>query len=757
MANDLLIKNLKSKNYYRLLSKLYDDIAKTASLKEALTTLVNITTSVIGCERGSIFLNDEKTNELYSFIAQGNLDQEIRILNTSGLVGWSFTHDESISVEDAYKDERYNRIIDKITGFKTTSVLCVPLKTINNEIIGVTQMLNKIDGKFTSADEQLVKALTEQAAYAIQGRLTVERIEQAHRKELEFLAAMARVSSEIHLSTLLEKIIATITDSLDAERSTLFINDPKTGELYTEASIGLEKKQIRFPNHLGIAGAVFTSGEIVKIPHAYADLRFNPAFDKSTGFFTRSILSAPVKNKAGKVIGVTQVLNKKHGEFSAEDESQLIAINGQISMAIENATLFDDVQNVKNYNESILESMTNGVFTVNEENKIVTCNKAGLKLSQLNDIKDILGKDANEFFSTTNPILIEKMESVKNATEISQQEMIIDAELIFAHHKITANITIMPLINTKQERLGIMIMMEDISSEKRMKSTMSKYMSPELAEELMKSDEFSLGGTSMMASILFSDIRSFTTLSESLGAENTVQLLNEYFTVMVDCIQNEGGILDKFIGDAIMAVFGSPFPHEDDPDRAVRSAIAMMKALKLFNKKRKDNNLLTIDHGIGINTDMVVSGNIGSDKRMDFTVIGDGVNLASRIEGLCKQYGAHLLISEFTFAKLKATYRTRQLDKVIVKGKERPVAIYEVIDFHDAESFPHQIEVLSQFNNGMEYYQAREWDKAVASFTTALSLNPHDKPCKVYIERCEWLKQHPPKPDWNGVWVMESK
>ena len=142
---------------------------------------------------------------------------------------------------------------------------------------------------------------------------------------------------------------------------------------------------------------------------------------------------------------------------------------------------------------------------------------------------------------------------------------------------------------------------------------------------------------------------------------------------------------------------------------------------------------------------------------MDFTVIGDGVNLASRIESLCKQYGAHILISEFTLKKLKATYRTRQLDKVIVKGKEKPVSIYEVIDFYDSETFPNQIEVLSHFNNGIEYYNAMQWDKAISSFESALKLYPDDKPSKVYIDRCQLLKQNPPEPGWNGVWVMKSK
>ncbi len=346
---------------------------------------------------------------------------------------------------------------------------------------------------------------------------------------------------------------------------------------------------------------------------------------------------------------------------------------------------------------------------------------------------------------------------MNDVTNNSVQEVIMDATLIFGDKKISTNITILPLVSTKQKRLGSMVLVEDISSEKRMKSTMSRYMSPDLADQLMQSGEMSLGGASSVATVLFSDIRNFTTISETLGAEGTVHLLNEYFTEMVECISNEKGMLDKFIGDAIMAEFGIPFAHDDDPDRAVRSAIAMMVALKKFNAHRAERKLLEIDHGIGINTDTIVSGNIGSEKRMDYTVIGDGVNLASRIEGLCKEYGAHILISEFTFKALKATYRTRQVDKVIVKGKGVPVAIYEVIDYHDAESFPNQIEVLKNFNNGIEYYNQAQWEKAIDSFQIALKNNPTDKTSQLYVDRCHHLTNNPPGSAWNGVWVMTHK
>lgn len=757
MRDVVRYKNMNSKKFYMLLSQIYRDLAATSNLKEITKKLIDVTVDVIGCERGTIFLNDQKTNELYSFIAQGDLHFEIRILNDSGLAGWTFTNNEAVFLTDVDEDERHNKQVDKITGFQTRSILCVPLRNANNELIGVTQMLNKIEGDFSDSDVKFVQTLTEHAAMAIQNQLTIEQIELCHQKDLHFLETISNVSSEINLSLLLEKIIDTVTKALDAERSTLFINDEKTNELFTEAGIGLAKKQIRFPNHLGIAGSTFTSGEIINIPHAYADLRFNPSVDRQTGFFTRSILSAPVKNKNGKVIGVTQVLNKRRGEFNSDDESQLLAINSQISISIENAKLFDEVQSIKNYNESILESMTNTVLTLNTNNQIVTCNRAGMKMLNLTSLNPLMLKDISILFNDDPNNLVEKITTINHESSQVRQEVMMDVELELMSVKITANITIVPLINANNERLGTMVMIEDISSEKRMKSTMSRYMSPDLTEKLLQSSDYSLGGTSTLATVLFSDIRNFTTLSESLGAEETVKLLNEYFSLMVDCIQNEGGMLDKFIGDSVMAVFGNPFPHDDDPDRALRAAIAMMHALDEFNQRRMERDLPLLAHSIGINTDKIVAGNIGSNKRMDFTVIGDGVNLASRIESLCKHYGAHLLISEFTYERLKSTYRMRPIDKVIVKGKNKAVSIYEVINFYDQNVFPHQIDVITHFNNGIEFYNCAQWDKAISCFDAALALHPNDKPSSVYIERCKILKEQPVDPEWCGVWKMLSK
>ena len=740
----------KKEQFSDLLLQVNNDLAITNTLDEALEALVGITTSIIQCERGTIYLNDPKSEELYSRVAQGNFMREIRFMNTQGVAGWSYTNNKGTIVHDAYKDDRFNKNVDIRTGFRTKSILSTPLCTVSGNRIGVSQLLNKIDGQFSESDLELLEAMTAQATIAIQTHVALEQMEEAQKKEMEFMNLVSEISSELELSSLLSKIISTITTMLDAERSSLFINDEKTNELYTMVGEGL-LQELRFPNHIGIAGHVFCSGETLNIPHAYADLRFNPEVDKSTGFFTRSMLCAPVTNKEGKIIGVSQALNKRGGGFSDEDVSRLTAFTSQISIGIENASLFDNIQSLMNYNESMLNSMSNGVITIDVEGLIEKCNPAGIKILKMESEEDIIKKEFKKIFKGKNKWIVDKISKIEDIDYIA------DAELEFGGENISSNLTIMPLTGSENESLGTLLMIEDISSEKRMKSTMPRYMDADLADQLLEdSSDDVLGGKESIGTVLFSDIRSFTTLTESLGAQGTVSFLNDYFTIMVDCIQEEGGMLDKFIGDAMMAIFGTPMAHDDDPDRGLRAAIKMMTGLNEFNVLRKSQGLPPVDHGMGLNTDQIVSGNIGSPKRMDYTVIGDGVNLAARIESSCKKYGAHILMSEYTFQALRATYRTRQVDRVIVKGKTVPVGVYEVLDYHTKDSFPNMIEVLEMFNNGIEYYNEGKWNDAIKQFKKAQIGNPEDKTSNMYVERCEILKKKNPK-DWDGVWVATSK
>jgi len=729
--------------------------AATNDLVGVLKTLVDITSRALDCDRGTLFLNDAETGELYSRVAQGDLVREIRILNTSGFAGHVFQTAEAVRSEDPYSDPRFNRQVDDWTGYKTRNLICVPVRLPNGEVIGAMQCLNKNVGSFTEDDLQLLLDMTVQASIALNSLHFIEHTEKLRQKELKFINLVAEINQEFDLSKLLQRVVAETTKLLRAERATIFVYDASTKTLFSRVAAGSEINEIRFPSHAGIAGETFTSGKTLNIPHAYADLRFNPSFDRQTGFFTRSILCTPIFNKSGVIIGVTQVLNKESGAFTQEDEQRLKAFTAQVSIALENSKLFDDVQRMKSYNDSILQSMSNAVMTLDGSGKVVTCNGAGLRIW---DVKEpaLVGRPLDTLLDDSGRWLAENIAAAKASGDSSYFP---DAQLTLGGVTRSVNVSVMPLRAAEDEKeLGAMLMFEDISAEKRMKSTMSRYMDPAIAAQMLDGGGSELlGGANKEATVMFTDVRGFTTITEEYGAQGTVSFLNEYFTLMVECINKQGGMLDKFIGDAIMACFGLPAPHEDDPDRAVKTAISMIRELWAWNESRQKLGLKTVDMGIGLNTDTVVSGNIGSPKRMDYTVIGDGVNLASRLESACKAYSAHILASESTISKLRGTYRYRDIDLVVVKGKTQPVRVYEILDYHDESTFPNMVDVIARFGDSMRAYRAGDWQRARSGFAQCLQLNPTDLLSETYIGRCDYLQSHPPTGEWNGVWVMKDK
>ncbi len=749
-----------------LLLEINKKISGLKDLSKILWTLIEFITKEIGADRGTLFLNDKETNELYSRVAQGKLTREIRILNTVGIAGAIFQSKIGEIIHDVYKDSRFKKDVDQETGYQTKNMICCPIKTVNGLTIGVIQVLNKKKGRFTKDNLLIVDLIATQAAVSIQNAQNTEDFEKKREKEMEFISIVSDVTAEIDLGALLQRVMEEATRMLNADRATLFLNDEKSNELFSRVAMGEGIGEIRLPNTAGIAGNVFTTGQTMNIPYAYADLRFNPAFDKQTGYFTRSILCVPIINKEAKVIGCTQVLNKNGGKFTNEDESRLKAFTQQVAIALENARLFEDVSKSRKYNESMLSSMTNGVITIDSEEKIVTCNKSGIRIFKI-DERDIINKQSKDFFSQNRSWIYEKIKIVNQTREV---EIVVDAEVDIQNRetnkleKISVNLTLLPLINedntgrTDQADnfLGTLLIFEDISSEKRMKSTMSRYMDPGIADQLLEDGENIMGGLDTKATLLFSDLRSFTNITESLGAQGTVKLLNEYFEIMVECISEQGGMLDKFIGDAIMAAFGLPISHEDDEDRGVKAGINMISRLWEWNEKRKREGQSPLDMGLGLNTDKIVAGNIGSQKRMDYTMIGDGVNLAARLESACKQYNARILISDFTFQKLKGTYRIRYIDDVIVKGKTEPVGIHEVLDYHHDDSFPNLMDVVNHFNEGRKNYKNGNFQKAILSFKECLNANRQDKLSETYIDRCNKLVDENPS-TWDGVWVMKNK
>ena len=291
---------------------------------------------------------------------------------------------------------------------------------------------------------------------------------------------------------------------------------------------------------------------------------------------------------------------------------------------------------------------------------------------------------------------------------------------------------------------------------KKIKGAFTYYVSSSVVNEMLKHPEkLKLGGDRRELSVLFSDIRGFTTIAEGLTPEELVHLLNEYLTVMTDIVFKYDGTLDKYMGDAIMAIFGAPLDLPDHPIKACHSALEMIEELKNLNQKWIAEGKHPMDIGIGINTGPMMVGNMGSAQRFDFTAMGDSVNLGSRLEGVNKSYKTNIIISEFTFERVKNEFTCMELDAVRVKGKKRPVKIYSLVGYKDLPGI-HE-EVIKQFNQGVILYKRRKWDKAIHIFENITAMDPNLYAAQVYIDRCFDLKKNPPPADWDGVYTMTTK
>jgi adenylate cyclase len=256
--------------------------------------------------------------------------------------------------------------------------------------------------------------------------------------------------------------------------------------------------------------------------------------------------------------------------------------------------------------------------------------------------------------------------------------------------------------------------------------------------------------------VLFSDIRSFTTYSERYTPEEVVTILGEYLTAMVDVILKFGGMLDKFVGDEIMAVFGAPYYVEDHAKRACSTALAMMRTLDRLKEKWVQEGRETFEIGIGINTGDMIVGNLGSEQIFDYTVIGDAVNLGARLEGINKIYQTsnNIIISEFTKKEVEEDFITRELDLVRVKGKRKPVAIYELAGEKEVIVYAHDF--LEHYNEGLQAYKRMEWERAVEAFKRCLRAR-NDEVCRMYIKRCRHFMKYAPGSQWDGVFTLQTK
>jgi|GEM_PF-375168 len=649
------------------------DIANFDSIDNLLNSVIHIACKACDADIGSLFLYDSLTDQLYSRITEEK--DVIRIDKYSGIIGAVFKSEKPLIIDDVYQDKRFYRKVDEETGYRTKSMLCVPIIATNHKTIGTLQLINKKQGTFNNIDLMLVEFVAAQASSTLQMAQLLAETERKRKLEAQILEMSTAISNELNLNSLLLKIIDLTTSILQAERCTLFLYDKKHDELWSKVAIKSEIKEIRMPKDRGIAGAVFLTRKTMNIEDVYTDPRFNQEVDKQTGYHTRSILCMPVLDKEKQAVGIIQVLNKKVGVFSKFDELRLAAVAAQAYVAIENATLFEEIVRVKNYNENILNSMTNAVITLDKEKNIVKWNPQAIKILRASE-NELKGSDFKEYLGIQNRYIIQLLFHV---IARGDTEQLLDTEFVLANgDKKNINISVIPLLDSKKMYSGTLLVFEDITLDKRVKQMLSRYLSFEVMQELIYSPGgLKLGGELKQVTFLVSDLRGFTSLCACLDAETIVAILNRYLSYMTQVISDYGGTIDEFQGDGILAFFGAPLDFSDDTERAVNCAIAMQEAMQQFNREQQELQLPKLQMGIGIHSGESVVGNIGSEIRAKYGAVGSAINMAFRVESCT--VGEQILLSESSYNLVKDSITVSGNIKANLKGFKETQNLFNLV------------------------------------------------------------------------------
>ncbi|MEG3879340.1 GAF domain-containing protein [Microcoleus sp. herbarium7] len=651
-------------------------LGQSLDLETTLRAVMDQARDLMQADRSTLFLLNRETNELWTKIAKadGVTMMTIRIPANKGIAGYVASTGQVLNITDAYDDPRFDPTTDRQTGYRTQTVLCMPVYNAKGELIGVTQLINKHQGSFTNSDEEFLRAFNSQAGMALQNSQLFENMMVEKQYQKDMLQSLS-----------------------DAVISTDFV------------------------------------GRIVTINEAALELLGCPVNQDKTKENPQLWESKLIDRYVWEILPIENL------KFRLEDSLNHAARHYVPEQSLTIGLLVEkplDSDGEENYILAVPDPLDPNSYYAWGENDAWTEELAVAELANSQSLFSLANSSVNYPYC---PLPIS-----------GSQIKVIERSL---------NLTVNPLTNPEGGVRGGLVVLEDISREKRMKTTMSRYMTPGVVEQVMALGEDALMvGERKEVTILFSDIRGYTTLTENLGASEVVSLLNQYFETMVEAVFDYQGTLDKFIGDALMAVFGAPLPlnpPESHAWMAVESALDMRRRLKEFNDSRPGEDPFRF--GIGISSGEVVSGNIGSQKRMDYTVIGDAVNVSARLEQLTKEYGCDIILSEFTYSLCRERIWVRELDKVRVKGKNQPIGIYELVQ-NSAEPLDAETQkFLELYSNGRDAYIARNFQKAISLFEAALAMRPSDRPVEVQLDRALGYLEVPPPEDWDGVHTMATK
>lgn len=661
-----------------------------------------------------------------------------------GIVGEVMSTGEALYLPDAQFVGHFRAGIDAVGIPNMGALLSVPLAQ-NGAVVGALHLVNVPGADPARADVKLAGTICEWIVTAL-----AQGTSLLGGTSARVITLPEGLNQSWRLDTLLGRILALALDIVQADRGAIYLYDGTEDELVSRITVGLRNQQIRLPASAGLLGAVFRTGETVTLADVGADARYDRAIERLLGYRARDAVVVPILGSDGRPIGVFEAVNRRSGTFGDDDLRRLLALATQASLAVENWRLYEEVLTVKTTFDTIFRTLPSGVVILDNSGKVKFANLAASRILRVPEDK-LEGATVTRLFQGMNQWLLADIDAVNTSREPRSQEGV---ELVVGDNEwIAVNIAINPLVRDGEDQpMGLMVVMEDVTREQSYRRTVSRYVSDKLVDQLMESGGTDLAGQVQDISVLMSDIRSFTSLTEQQGAQETVAMLNEYFSFMEDVVSNRQGTVDKYIGDALMALFGAPVSTGQDADHAVHAANDMLMVLKMLNTRRSQAGKPPLNIGIGIATGSVITGNIGSSKRTSFTAIGDPVNLSARLESLTKTYGVDVLICGTTKERLKGMVKLRTMDVIRVRGQERPTKIYEVANLRASQLGDAFTTLVDRYEAGLVAYLSGDWERALGLFQRALETVPDDRPSTRMLNRCRRLMADPP-PEWDGVWT----
>tara|TARA_Y100000590_G_scaffold297103_1_gene334815 strand:- start:24640 stop:26670 length:2031 start_codon:yes stop_codon:yes gene_type:complete len=663
----------KTNHYLSALIELGDILINEEQTSEVTKSILRLMLGIIMAPKGAIFLYSKKSDVYFPVSLQG-FDYREPISADTYLIQKLEYHAKGFLDRKQAEQIKHKAFIDAI--YDLGAEVTIPL-FFRKEPLGILFIGEKIMGeKFTILDENVIRVVSNHLVKSLHNKRLLDDLDKK-RKDLNLklleqqtlFDISVAISSMLDVEKLGEEILWRSVGVLNTSKGFILQEEKNSPILKVSSSFNWDTSKMLLSKKLKIfetinksrKGVVFTS-------------HFKTTIQKKLK--EDHIIIAPIqtiKNNIGYMVLCNKETRDGVVDFDSTDLDLLTALCNQAAVAVDNARLFKDITESKQFNDSILGSIATGVITLNELGEVDSINDAGSKILKMKD-EEVIGNHYMFLFEKDYEIL-----ELVQKTEMNNK---IQTEMNLPFLTVSKDARINASASPREDRdggvRGLVLAIEDISDVSRVKNTFKRYVSKQVVDEILDDEtKLNLGGEKREITVLFSDIRGFTSMAESMSPESVVSTLNEHFSAMIDIVFKHNGTLDKIVGDQLMIVFGAPTTQDDDTERAMFTAQEMQEKIKLINKERAKRKEKSVHVGIGINRGAAVSGNIGSQERMDYTIIGDAVNLGAR---LCSAAGAdEILISKTVYDIVKDKVSCKELEPINVKGKKEKISVYRAL------------------------------------------------------------------------------